>query len=70
MKVAVCYVTLSAREDAHEIAQLYQLAHPADEVVLYDCPLPSLRLPRRLVNWGAEKRVFVDSERRGRNYGY
>ena len=70
MKVAVCYMGMSARFQAKRIAVALQLFAPMSEVVLYDkrpLPCPDHGC-KDLDEWGADMRVYVEMTR-GEDHG-
>jgi hypothetical protein len=70
MKIAVCFVTISAESKAHKIAQLMQADEPEDEVVVYNHPVShTYPMPKPLEEWGCDMSVYVTKERRMFSYG-
>jgi hypothetical protein len=71
MKIAVCYLNASARNEAKRVARELQCARWEDEVVVFDRVIATAEGVSRdeLDKWGADIRVYVSNERRVYCYG-
>jgi len=62
-RIAVCFLTLSAKRDARKVATILQREWPDDEVVLFDRVHPSPFPPPKALK-ACDMRVYVDTEKR------